>query len=292
MEYEIKPLNEDGIRRLKEKVGDEIRRFAPPIPGASDEKLILRVSDRDKNFLGGLIFTLDIWASLELVNLWIDDRYRGRGLGSALICEAERIARERGCDLSIVSTWSYQARPLYEKHGYKLCSTVTDWPEGYDSFFLTKRLDVPENGYAASKHTPATEYTVEPGNNVDEETIHKKLYEYNCSRVPRLHPHVSVAEKLVDADGRTIAGCAADIDSIDIAVLEAIWVEESSRLRGAGTYLLEQVERRVKDAGGIFVVAYVCDKSAGFFEKNGYSRCGEIPGHPKGRSTVTLKKIL
>jgi ribosomal protein S18 acetylase RimI-like enzyme len=57
--------------------------------------------------------------------LVVDSECRGRGVGGALLDEAERWARERG--LSIVRVWSSVAREgahrFYERHGYARIKT-------------------------------------------------------------------------------------------------------------------------------------------------------------------------
>jgi GNAT superfamily N-acetyltransferase len=47
-----------------------------------------------------------------------DERCRRHGIGSMIIREIERIAREKGCRVMTLGTASYMARPFYEKHGY------------------------------------------------------------------------------------------------------------------------------------------------------------------------------
>ena len=291
MKYELKPLLPEEAALIEEKIDAIDDSIAPPVPGARDEEIVLKIEDEDGNFIGGLISTFDNRASVELQNLWVDERYRGNGIGSALICATEREARARGCYISIVSTWSYQARPLYEKNGYTLRSTVTDWPKGYDSYYLSKRLDEPSAEYVPSK-TARRGYEVKRGTKEDAYIVHINLHDYNCSKVPRLHPHRAFEKKLTDAEGNMIAGCTADLDSIDIVTLGMIWVDEAHRGQGVGSYLLAEVEREIKAAGGIFVVAYAYDWQKGFFEKNGYVSCGAIPDFPKGHSRYALKKIL
>ena len=48
----------------------------------------------------------------------MDEKYRRQGLGSALIRAAESAAREKGCEIMFLGTFDFQARPLYEKHGF------------------------------------------------------------------------------------------------------------------------------------------------------------------------------
>ncbi|MEU6993240.1 GNAT family N-acetyltransferase [Streptomyces sp. NPDC046465] len=82
------------------------------------------------------------WARwLHVDHLWVDGRYRGAGLGSRLLAEAERMAREdRGCLNSRVETWDFQAPGFYRNQGYELVSVIPDYPEGVKEFTLTKRL--------------------------------------------------------------------------------------------------------------------------------------------------------
>ena len=290
MAHTLSPLSPAEAKLIETKIAAYNDSVAPPVPGAKPEKLVFGVRGGDGEICGGLVASIDKWNTLELDNLYVDERFRGQKIGSALICAAERYAAERGCPLSIVATWSYQARPLYEKHGYTLCSTVTDWPKGYDSYYLAKRLDRPSREYAPSD-PGACAHEVVLGGDREAEFVHQKLHDYNCSKVPRLHPHIRLAKKLAE-DGAMIAACSADVDSIDIAVVEAIWVDEARRGEGFGSYLLGEIEREIKAAGGVFAVAYAFDWQSGFFEKNGYALCGCVGDRPAGHAFCILKKVL
>lgn len=72
--------------------------------------------------------------------LWIDDRYRGKGLGKDLIFQAEEIARDNGCTFSHTCTLSYQAPEFYKACGYKVFGELDDFQEGIVQYFLKKKL--------------------------------------------------------------------------------------------------------------------------------------------------------
>lgn len=79
------------------------------------------------------------WLLIEL--LAVPENTRGRGYGTALIRQAEAIARMHDCIGLCVDTYDFQARGFYEKHGFRVFGTLPDHPVGGSRFFLSKRLD-------------------------------------------------------------------------------------------------------------------------------------------------------
>jgi ribosomal protein S18 acetylase RimI-like enzyme len=96
--------------------------------------------DADGELAGGLVG--HTWATwLHVTYLWVDERHRGGGLGSRLLDEAERVARqERECAAARVETWDFQAPDFYRKHGYDVVCVIPGYPPGITEFTLTKRL--------------------------------------------------------------------------------------------------------------------------------------------------------
>jgi GNAT superfamily N-acetyltransferase len=82
--------------------------------------------------------TFGHWFYLE--SLWLDEKVRGKGVGSKLLIEAETLAKARGCSFVILDTLDFQAKPFYERHGYQLEWTQTNYPFTGCKHFMTKRL--------------------------------------------------------------------------------------------------------------------------------------------------------
>ena len=80
------------------------------------------------------------WKWLYIATLWVAESARGQGFGTQLMEAAEQLARSRGCTDVSLDTFEYQARPFYEKRGYKLFGTLEGYPPGYRQFYLTKKL--------------------------------------------------------------------------------------------------------------------------------------------------------
>ena len=90
--------------------------------------------------LGGLIgVRKGDWLNIDY--LWVSETVRGSGVGSKLIKTAEEEARRKGCKHALVDTASFQARPFYEKQGYRLQMSLQDYPyEGMQRHYLAKAL--------------------------------------------------------------------------------------------------------------------------------------------------------
>lgn len=85
------------------------------------------------------------WEWLDLSLLWVGSERRGNGLGSDLLSRIEAEAKERGCTRAHLDTFSYQARPFYEKHGYEVFAELQDYPQGHTRIFMKKRLHQKED---------------------------------------------------------------------------------------------------------------------------------------------------
>lgn len=76
----------------------------------------------------------------DILQLWVHEDWRGRGLGAALLLAAEAEARRRGCTQVTLSSHSFQAPAFYEKFGYVRAAEITDYPKGHAKLIYAKRV--------------------------------------------------------------------------------------------------------------------------------------------------------
>jgi GNAT superfamily N-acetyltransferase len=89
--------------------------------------------------LGGALG--NIWGDWMYVSyLWVDRSLRGKGHATKLMAASEEHAIAKGCSNAFLGTFSFQARPLYEKLGYHVFGVEEDHPKGHSHYWLTKRL--------------------------------------------------------------------------------------------------------------------------------------------------------
>ena len=124
-----------------EYISESLRTDAEPQAGYSrnQQNLVLFVRSGENTVVGGLSADIS-WGWLYILKIWIQKRFRGKGIGSQLIKTAEDEAKKCGCRNAFLETFSFQARPLYEQLGYKIFGTLDDFPPGHKKYFMKKRL--------------------------------------------------------------------------------------------------------------------------------------------------------
>ena len=98
---------------------------------------IVRASDG--SVVGGLL-AARAWGWLIIDALWVAEPWRGRGLGSRLLRQAEQAAASQGCTGALLGTFDFQARGFYEGHGYRVYGQLDGFPTGHVHYHMAKSL--------------------------------------------------------------------------------------------------------------------------------------------------------
>lgn len=109
------------------------------VSAAADTTFAVFLRDMNGVVLGGVLAKAGRgW--LHINTLWVDPNVRGQGYGTQLLADAEAEALRRGCRSAYLDTFSFQARPFYERCGYEVFGTLEDFPPGHQRFFMRKSL--------------------------------------------------------------------------------------------------------------------------------------------------------
>lgn len=139
MEYELieSPSEKDSFE-LSRKFHEFVNSKTPLPDESEDKKFIINVRDSENELVAGILANA-YWDGLEIDILWVDQSYRGTGLGSELLKKAERYGKEHGAVISFLKT--VEARAFYEKHSYQVFGVLEDRPIGSLLYHMKKRLD-------------------------------------------------------------------------------------------------------------------------------------------------------
>jgi ribosomal protein S18 acetylase RimI-like enzyme len=135
----IAPAHDDATR-IAAWLEDRLYEFNVAATGFADGELFcFTIRDADRIVAGVAGHT---WGgACEVKQLWVDEAWRGRGFGEALLARAEAEARHRACGLVVLSTHSFQAPAFYRARGYEEVGRAVDYPRGFASIYFVKRLD-------------------------------------------------------------------------------------------------------------------------------------------------------
>jgi GNAT superfamily N-acetyltransferase len=97
------------------------------------------IRNGENRVVGGVIGNIfGGWLYVSL--LWVEESIRNKGNGTKLLKMIESEAVKLGGKYAHLDTYSFEARPFYEKHGYALFATLGNYPEGHSKYFLKKTL--------------------------------------------------------------------------------------------------------------------------------------------------------
>ena len=287
MDYKMMNLTKEDAAYIGEKINE----IVPHEVDADEEEFVLKVENENGEIVGGCIAQAYEyrWSRMFLDTLWVDERWRHHGLGSLIIRELERIAKQKGCRVVTLGTASYMARPFYEKHGYTVFTTLKH-ANGYLSYSLVKYLDRDTPDYVPSDNSGAR-FRVSLGSADDADVIENGIRTYSEAYEPK-YENVGFYKKLADKDGSFAAGVIAEVNKGAYGYVDAVFVEEAVRRQGLGTALLKAAEDFTRENGAHMVLTSAGDWNVDFFKKNGYLLRGELKDVPKGHDCYELYKNI
>ena len=125
-----------------EFVETQINRYNVTQTGAYDYRaLAILVRNEQHEIIAGLSgYT---WAGMcEVQFLWVHPDQQRQGYGGGLLAAAEQEARQRGCSIIILGTYSFQAPRFYQQQGYELVGRIAQCPPGHSNYHFKKSLHV------------------------------------------------------------------------------------------------------------------------------------------------------
>jgi GNAT superfamily N-acetyltransferase len=135
-------VDENPVPDLQAQIGAPLRAFnISQIGPISAQALAILLRDPESNEIVGGLWGKSVadWMFVDL--LVVPEALRKRGIGTALLRQAEDIARKRNCAGVWLHTGTFQAPGFYEKLGYERFGQIPDFPRGHKTFFYSKRLD-------------------------------------------------------------------------------------------------------------------------------------------------------
>ncbi len=120
---------------VSESLGAEIAaRFGPR------NETPLSILAYDGDVLAGGLNGLTHWRWCYIRHLWVEEDWRGQGVGRRLLAQAEMEARARQCVGLYLDTFDPGAAHFYERCGFLRFGQIDGFPPGHARAFLYKNL--------------------------------------------------------------------------------------------------------------------------------------------------------
>lgn len=116
-----------------------LREFNDKFAADDQRPLSVVVRNDDGDIVGGLIGKT-FWNYLFVEFLWVDSNQQTGGIGSQILLKAEGEASSRGCEFSLLDTFSFQALPFYERLDYQVFGSIGGFAGNHERHYLRKRL--------------------------------------------------------------------------------------------------------------------------------------------------------
>ncbi len=111
--------------------------FAPE--GHDDIPIGKKLVDQNGNMIAGVIAEVGGWDECDINGVWVEEPYRRQGLGSYLLREVERAAKEHGAYLLLTNACDWNVG-FFFRNGCTVRGELNDYPKGHTAYELEKRF--------------------------------------------------------------------------------------------------------------------------------------------------------
>ncbi|MDI9209282.1 GNAT family N-acetyltransferase [Clostridium butyricum] len=136
--YIIRASNEEESELIVDKIVEYNLSKVPIIQESSFIWINRVIADTYGDIIAGINSKMYCWNCLYIDVLWVKEEYRKEGLGSKILNEIEKVAKDKGCYLIHLDTFDFQAKDFYIKHGYDIFGILDECPQRHKRYFMKK----------------------------------------------------------------------------------------------------------------------------------------------------------
>lgn len=136
--YITRESNEEESESIVDKIVEYNLSKFPIIQESSFIWINRVIADTYGDIIAGINSKMYCWNCLYIDVLWVKEEYRKEGLGSKILNEIEKVAKDKGCYLIHLDTFDFQAKDFYLKHGYDIFGILDECPQRHKRYFMKK----------------------------------------------------------------------------------------------------------------------------------------------------------
>lgn len=138
--YKIIESTKQEIDFVEEKICEYNESKVPFELSIPTSKINRHIKDDNGNIIAGINCIYYAWKCIYIDDLWVKEEYRKTGIGSKLLGEIEKIAKDYGCHMVHLDTFDFQAKDFYIKQGYDIHGVLDKCPQGHKRYYMKKDI--------------------------------------------------------------------------------------------------------------------------------------------------------
>jgi GNAT superfamily N-acetyltransferase len=236
--------------------------------------------DASGAIIGGAIGEFD-WGWLFVDTLWVADSERGKGHAGRIMAALESYAVRQGVTRAYLFTTDFQAKPFYEKIGYRVFGEKADNPRGYRTHYLCKESLVESE----------TDLEVQsPPNPADFHSLNQALIDDIARHVPLEYEPYAIFIR--DAGGLVHGGLWGGFywDWYDLRFL---WIDDMLRGQGFGAKLIQMLFAACQERRVVGISSDTADfQSLPFYQAQGFEVFATLENRPPGHTSYFIRHLF
>lgn len=234
---------------LKKKIYEGFSRHAIEMTGHDEKFDSVAFVAMKRTSLAGAIVVERFWNALHVKYVYVDEHYRGKGLGSCLMQRAFAYGDEQKCPFAFVETMSFQALEFYQKMGFELDFTRPGYAHGTSFHYLSKTLI----SQADCNIRPLRQQDIEvlgelyfPWSSREETVTKWTRYLDEQQKGTRTACIIEQQDKIVGYGHLLLASEYPPFKNNGIPEIHDVWIFEEERNKGFGSMLIRHLEQLAK----------------------------------------------
>ena len=93
-----------------------------------------------EKIIAGICASVTAYKILYVSTVFVDEEYRGKGIGKRIMEILENKAKEIGVNTIRLDSFNWQGCEFYKKMGYEICGEYKNEIDGFSEYFFIKKL--------------------------------------------------------------------------------------------------------------------------------------------------------
>ncbi len=248
-----------------------LRTYSAPCLGSGTlEPFSVYILDKTLGLIGGITGAIRQYPSTKTAwvhNVWVQEAFRGRGLGGQLCTYLEYFAYKKQCQAIQLEIFDFQGRTFYEKQGYQSIGILSRALGDFDKFFMRKKPVL-----SSIPRGVGLVFVDESGDETIKQAIVSACDQVNTSYLGTKGLQQPFSIYLPGLRSDIMGGITGTINNLETWV-HVMWVDARYTGQGVGKLLWKKLEAYLLTKGcSALFVATLSFQAKPFYEKLG-CRC-------------------